>query len=87
MAAMAGATDSPTMAVTYFEGIGDTNAGGNSAAITGTTITEYTVTIAATDIGAHPNFANISFTPAAHGTDELRLYAAWIEYTRKLKST
>ena len=86
LAAMSATNDSPVMGVAYFEGLGDTNAGGNTAAITGTTITEYTVTIAAADVGAHPTFAAVSLTPAAHGTDELRLYAAWVEYTRKLKS-
>jgi hypothetical protein len=87
MAAMAGASDTPTLTVSYFEGLGDTDAGGATAAVTGTTITEYTRTIAASDIGAHPNFASVSVTPGAHGTDVLRLYAAWIEYTRKLKSS
>jgi len=87
LAAMSGTSDSPVMTVEYFEGVGDTNAGGNTAAITGTTVAEYSVTIAAADIGTHPNFASVSFTPAAHGTDELRLYGAWIEYTKKLRST
>lgn len=83
LAAMAGATDIPTLAIGYFEGIGDTNAGGNTAAVTGTTIAEYSVTIAAADIGAHPNAASISLTPAAHTTDILYIYGAWVEYTRK----
>jgi hypothetical protein len=83
LAAMAGATNTPVIAVSYFEGLGDTNAGGNTAAVTGTGIAEYTVTIAAGDVGAHPTFANIGLTPAAHTTDALYVYAAWIEYTRK----
>lgn len=87
LAASGGATNSPTIAVGYFEGVGDTNAGGNTAAVTGTTVAEYSVTIAAADIGTHPNFASVSLTPAAHGTDALRLYAVWIEYTRLLKAS
>jgi len=87
LAAMSATNDTPTMGVTYFEGVGDTNAGGNTAAITGTTVAEYSVTIAAADVGAHPNIASISLTPAAHATDELRLYGAWVEYTMKLRST
>lgn len=83
IAAMAGATDSPTIAVSYWENTGDTNAGGNTAAVTGTTLTEYSVTIAAGDVGAHPKVAAVGLTPAAHGTDALHLYAAWVEYTRK----
>lgn len=82
LAASAGATDSPTVAVGYFEGVGDTNAGGNSGAVTGTTVAEYSVSIAAGDIGATPKAASVSLTPAAHGTDALYIYATWIEYTR-----
>lgn len=82
LAKMAGATDTPTLAIGYFEGIGDTNAGGNTAAITGTTLTEYSVAITAANIGTHPNMAAITITPAAHGTDALFVYAAWVEYTR-----
>ena len=83
LAAMAGATDIPVLAVGYFEGVGDTNAGGNTGAVTGTTVAKYTASIAAADIGAYPKQATVSLTPAAHGTDILYIYAAWIEYTRK----
>lgn len=72
-----------TLAVSYFEGIGDTNAGGNTAALNATALTEYTVSVTAGNVGAHPNFAKIGITPSAHGTDAIRLHAAWIEYTRK----
>lgn len=83
LCAMAGATDTPTIAVNYFEGVGDTNAGGNTAAVTGTTVTKYSRTIAATDVGEYPNAASVELVPAAHGTDALYLYGAWIEYVRK----
>lgn len=82
LAAMAGATDTPTVAINYFEGVGDTNAGGNTAAVTGTSVTKYTRAIAAADIGAAPNAASIEIVPGAHTTDALYIYAAWIEYTR-----
>lgn len=82
-AAMAGSTDTPTLAISYFEGVGDTNAGGNTAAVTGTTPAVYSVTIAAGDVGAAPNGASIGIVPAAHGTDALYIYGAWVEYTRK----
>lgn len=82
LAAMAGASDTPTIAVSFFEGVGDSNAGGNTAAITGTTVTEYSVAITAANVGATPKAASIGFVPAAHGTDALYIYGAWIEYTR-----
>lgn len=83
LAAMAGAIDTPTVAVAYFEGVGDTNAGGNTAAITGTTMAKYTVTIAASDVGVYPNVATVTLIPGTHTTDTLRVYAAWIEYQRR----
>lgn len=82
IAAMAGAADTPTIAVSFFEGVGDTNAGGNTAAIAGTTPTEYTVAVAAANVGATPKGVSVGLVPAAHGTDALYIYAAWVEYTR-----
>lgn len=83
MAAMAGATDTPVVAVGFFEGTGDTNAGGNSGAVTGTTPAVYSVAIAHGDIAAAPKAWSVSLVPAAHTTDALYVYGAWIEYTRK----
>lgn len=83
LAAMAGATDTPVLTVSYWEGVGDTNAGGDTGAVTGTAIAEYSVSIAAGDIGAAPKVAAIGLTPGAHTTDALYVYAAWVEYTRK----
>lgn len=82
LAAMADTNDTPVIAVSYFEGVGDSNAGGNTAAITGATIAEYSVTIAHANVGATPKAASVGLTPAAHGTDALHIYGAWIEYTR-----
>lgn len=82
LAAMAGATDTPVIGVGFFEAVGDTNAGGNTGAITGTTVTEYTVSIAAANIAASPKAWAISLIPAAHGTDVLYIYGIWIEYTK-----
>jgi hypothetical protein len=83
LAASGGATNSPVVAVGFFEGVGDTNAGGNTAAVTGTSVAEYSVSIAHGDVGAAPKAASVTLTPAAHTTDALYLYGAWIEYTRK----
>lgn len=82
LAAMGGATDTPVLGVSYFEGVGDSNAGGNTAAITGTTVAEYSVSIAHGNVGATPKAASIGIVPAAHGNDALYIYGAWIEYTR-----
>jgi hypothetical protein len=77
-------TDSAAVvAVSYFEGIGDSNAGGNTAALATAAITKYTVTIAANDVGAYPTMAKVGLTPGAHNNDAIRLHAAWIEYASK----
>lgn len=68
--------------VSCWDGVGDTNCGGNTGALSAAALTEYTVTIAAADIAAAPGFFNVSLIPGAHGTDAVWLYAAWIEYTR-----
>lgn len=78
----AGGMDTPTIAVGYFEGVGDTDAGGNTAALS-TTTTEYTVSIAAGNVGAHPAIATVTLTPAAHANEALRVRGVWVEYTKK----
>lgn len=83
LAAMAGATNTPVIGVGFFEGVGDTNAGGNTGAVTGTTPAVYSVAIAHGDIAAAPQAWSISLTPAAHTTDALYIYGVWIEYVRK----
>lgn len=80
--AMEAANDTPTVDVQVFNGLGDTEMGGATAAVTGTAIAEYTVTIANANIGTIPGFLNIALVPGVHETDDLYLYAAWIEYTR-----
>ena len=82
LAGMGGATDTPVIGVNYFEGVGDTNAGGNTAALS-STVAHVTVAIAAGDIGAYPKAATVGLIPAAHGNDALYVYATWITYTRK----
>lgn len=81
----AASVDVPVLSVGYFEGIGDTNAGGDTAALS-TTVGWKTVTIAASNVGAAPNFGVISIVPGAHATasNDVYLYAAYIQYSRKL---
>lgn len=69
--------------VQAFFGLGDTECGGNTAAIATATITEYSVTLAAADVPAHPNVLNLSLVPGAHANDSHHIYAGWVEYTRK----
>lgn len=69
--------------VDYREGIADADAGGNTAALAGAALAEYSVTILAADIGAHPKVANIVITPGVHANDAIYLHSAWVEYTRK----
>ena len=84
LVAESGSTDTPVIDVQVYDGVGDTEMGGNSGALADA-ITEVTVTIANADISGGPTgFFNISLVPAGHSTDPIFLYAAWIEYTRKL---
>lgn len=82
-AAMAGATDIPVVSVGLFADVGDTNFGGNTAAVTGTGVATYSVIAASSDLGAFPSSVSISLTPAAHGTDILYVYSTWITYTKR----
>lgn len=82
--AMEDTNDTPTVDVQAFDGVGDTEMGGATGAVTGTSVAEYTVTLSSANISGHPTgFLNIALVPAAHSTDDLYLYKAWIEYTRK----
>lgn len=78
----AGGMDTPTITVGYVEGIGDTDAGGATAALS-TTLAQLTVAIAAGDVGAYPKAASITLTPGAHANEALELYGAWLTYTRR----
>ena len=83
--AMGGATDHPSSTVSMFEGVGGTDLGGALPAMAGgTTPAVYSLNIAAVTAGwGSPKPWSFGFTPAAHGTDTLLVYAMWLEYTRK----
>lgn len=86
VAEMTGATDTTnTLDVQVWDGVGDVEMGGATAVITDALL-ELTVTIANANITGGPlGFFNISITPTGtHTTDGILVYAAWIEYTRKL---
>lgn len=71
-----------TVDVQVFDGVGDTECGAATGALSSATLAEYSATVAAADLGDHPGFLNISLVPGTHTTDAIYLYAAWIEYTR-----
>ena len=83
VAKMSAAGDVPTIDIQVFDGIGDTEMGGATAALS-SSLAEVSVTIANANITGHPlGWFNISLVPGAHTTQLIELYAAWIEYTRK----
>lgn len=84
-AAMAGATDTPTLALDTYFNEGDTKVEDATAAVTGASYAEYSATIAAADIPDGAQTVSVEVTPGAHTTDALYVTAVWIEYTRKLK--
>lgn len=86
LAAMkAASVDVPTFTVSAWEGVGDTNMGGATAALS-TSIQKLTRTLTAANIGAYPNVLNIGIAPGTHATasNDVYLYGAWIELTRKV---
>lgn len=81
-AAMGGATDTPVISADSYFNEGDTKVEDDSAAISGTTVAEYTISIAAADVPAGAQTFTCELTPGAHTTDTLLIYAVWVEYTR-----
>ncbi len=71
-----------TVAVGLFEGIADTNRGGNTAALAAATLATKSVTI--TPTGGHPNFASVTLIPGTHTTDTIYMYESYILYKKKL---
>jgi len=70
--------------VQAWDGIGDTEMGGNTPALAVATLAEYAVTLANANIAAAPGFLNIGIVPGAHANDIIYLYSALLEYTQKL---
>ena len=88
LAKMAGATDSPEVAMEAYFGAGDDDCAGAAPEVTGTGLAVYSMTIAAADVPAAPTALTLVMTPAAGDmtTDELHLHALWVETQRKLKT-
>lgn len=81
-AKMGGATNTPTIAVAFFKGVGDTDAGGATGALSATAATVQRKIAAADHAGE--GAVSITLIPGTHTSDTVVLYDAWIEYTRKL---
>lgn len=81
-AAMAATNDTPVISADTYFNEGDTKVEDDSAAITGATFAEYTITVAAADVPAGAQTMSVELTPGAHGTDILYVTAIWIEFTR-----
>lgn len=81
-AAMAATNDTPVISADSYFDEGDTKVEDDSAAVTGATYAEYTITIAAADVPAGAQTLSVELTPGAHGTDILYMTAIWVEYTR-----
>lgn len=82
LAKSGGATDTPTITVAYFEGVGDTNAGSATAALSAT-LAKVTASITAANVGPYPTAATVELVPGTHGTDTVEITGIWIEYVRK----
>jgi len=83
-AAMSGATDTPTVASDAYFNEGDTKVEDVSAAVSGATYAEKTITIAAADVPAGAQTLTIELTPGAHDNSALYATAFWLEYTRSI---
>jgi len=67
----------------------DTEMGGKTAALTADAniIVEATVTLTSTNVIGPPGMLTLSLLPDAHTTNIIYLYGAWIEFTRKLRTS
>lgn len=79
---MGGATDTPTLTVAAFFGVGDADAGGATAALAAT-VGEVSRSLAAADVLAYPRSLSLEVAPGTHGTDTVIVYATWLRYSRK----
>lgn len=79
-----GSTDiTAAMASDCYFGVADTKVEDTVTLTSGTTLSEYTITVGAADVPDTANFTvSCELTPAAHTTNIFYMYAVWIEYTR-----
>ncbi len=85
-AKMSAGNDSPELTHNvYFNDSTSDKAGTDPEVTGGTTLTEYTATIAAADVPDPPGVVHLLVQPkdGELGTDDAQLYGAWLEYSRK----
>ena len=82
LAEMSGSTpwDTCTVASDTFFNVGDTKVE-DTVAITGGTVLDWSLTIAAADIPADARTVSIELTPGAHANDALYVSGLWLEFT------
>ncbi len=86
-AAMSNTNDTPVIDCdSYFDEL-DTKVEDASAAVTGTSYADYTITIAHGDIPAGAKTATFELTPAAHGSDALYVSQIKAAYTSEIVAT
>lgn len=79
-AAMSNTNDTPTIASDVYFNEGDTKVEDASAAITGATYAEYTITVAAADVPTGAQTMTCELTPGAHASDLLYVTSIGIEH-------
>lgn len=82
LAAMAGATDTPTLSGDHFFNVGGTKRTVATGAVTGTAVAVYSATIVAASIPTRPWTLSCQLTLGAHTTNAAYLYGIWLEYTK-----
>lgn len=82
---MGGGTDTPTLTVNAFPGVGGVDFGSATAALNNT-VTNRSVAFAANKFGSFgvTGFSSFSVTPGAHGTDALNIFGMFLQYSKKL---
>ena len=66
-----------------FQGVGDTDFGGNTAALDAATLAVKSVTLTAADLPVAGGFMTVTVTPGTHANDAIYCYGGIVEYTRK----
>jgi len=83
LAAMkAASVNTPTITVDAFEGVGGSNLGGATGALSTTLAV---VSVPLSTVTGYPGFLSLALTPGAHATssNDVYVYAVWLEFTRK----
>jgi hypothetical protein len=66
-----------------FQGVGDTDFGGNTAALGASTLAVKSVTLVAADLPTAGGFMSLVVTPGTHANDAIYCYGGILEYTRQ----